>query len=247
LVDSSVGTTPRWALVTGAGIRLGRAIALRAADAGYSVVCHANRSREAAHETARMVQARGVQAHVDACDLTNDEEVDAFCVRIRAAFPSLQLLVHNAGVFAEIAFAQTTREQFRWHQKVNVEAPFFITQALLPSLQVGQGNIVAIVDPMADRPIRAHAAYCASKAALKNLVQSMAIELAPIRVNGVSPGAVAFPDDYPADLKERILSRVPLGREGSPEDIARAVMHFADSPYVTGQILAVDGGRSCRL
>jgi pteridine reductase len=237
----------KWAVITGAGVRLGRAIALRAADAGYSVLCHANRSREGAEQTAVLVRARGVDAIVDGCDLSNDDELDAFALRTRTRLPSIELLVHNAGVFAEIPFASTTRAQYRWHQQVNVEAPFFLTQGLLPSLQAGQGSIIAVVDVCADRPIKAHAAYCASKAALKNLVQSMAIELAPLRVNGVSPGAVAFPLDYPVDLKERILARVPLAREGTPDDIGRAVINLADSPYITGQILAVDGGRSCRL
>jgi pteridine reductase len=133
-------------------------------------------------------------------------------------------------------------------QRINLEAPMFLTQGLLPCLQrAPAGCIVAITDVAGSRPIRRHSAYCVSKAGLAMLVSALAIELAPLRVNGVAPGAVAFPDDYDPHKRARILARVPLAREGSVADIAQAVRFVVQAPYVTGQIIAVDGGRHAGL
>ena len=129
----------------------------------------------------------------------------------------------------------------------NLRAPLFICQEAAPELAKNQGSIVNIVDIHAERPLRGYPLYSVAKAGLAALTRSLAIELAPrVRVNGVAPGAIAWPEDGQFDPaeRERVVASTPLGRIGSPEDIAQAVHYLACAPYVTGEIIAVDGGRS---
>jgi pteridine reductase len=140
-------------------------------------------------------------------------------------------------------------ESSHWEELIgsNLRAPLFISQQAAPELAKNEGSIVNIVDIHAERPLKGYALYSIAKAGLAALTRSLALELAPrVRVNGVAPGAIAWPDDgqFPDAERGRILATTPLGRTGAPEDIARAVHFFACAPYVTGQILAVDGGRS---
>jgi len=236
------------ALVTGAGVRVGRAVALALADAGYDVALHAHSHRAALDDVAAAVVARGRQASLHAADLSTVEGAFALGDDVMARWPGLDVVVHNAALFAEVPFAQLTPAQWRLMQAVNLEAPAFLTQRLLPALRRSPAaSVVCIADVAGERPIRRHAHYCVSKAGLLMLVKALALELAPIRVNAIGPGAVAFPDDYDADKVARILARVPLGRTGSPDDIAAAVVFLAAQGYVTGQMLAVDGGRNVGL
>jgi pteridine reductase len=129
-------------------------------------------------------------------------------------------------------------------------APFFLTQALLPSLRAGKDPLVVhITDVGGERPVSHYAHYSVSKAGLIMLTRALAVELAPhVRVNAVSPGAVAFPEDFDAAAREAVLKRIPMGREGSVEDIARTIVFLArEAPYLTGQVITVDGGRSAQL
>jgi pteridine reductase len=239
------------ALVTGAGVRVGRAIALALADAGYDVALHAHSHRAALNDVAAAVAARRRRATMHTADLSTVDGAFALGDEVMASWPALDVVVHNAALFAEVPFEQLDVDQWRRMQAVNVEAPAFLTQRLLPALRraadVDGASVVCVADVAAERPIRRHAHYCVSKAALLMLVKTLALELAPVRVNAVGPGAVAFPDDYDDKKIARILARVPLSRTGSPEDVAAAVVFLATQRYITGQMIAVDGGRNVGL
>jgi pteridine reductase len=166
------------------------------------------------------------------------------------AFGRLDLLVNNASSFFPVALGEI--EPSHWEELVgsNVRAPLFISQQAAPELAKREGAIVNVVDIHAERPLKGYPVYSIAKAGLAALTRSLALELAPrVRVNGVSPGAIAWPDDGQFDPAERgrILATTPLGRVGSPEDVAQAVHFLATAPYVTGQIIAIDGGRSIFL
>ncbi|MGH8726031.1 MAG: pteridine reductase, partial [Burkholderiales bacterium] len=166
------------------------------------------------------------------------------------SFGRLDLLVNNASTFFPAAVGEM--EPSHWEELVgsNLRAPLFIAQQAAPELAKSEGAIVNIVDIHAERPLKGYALYSIAKAGLAAMTRALALELAPrVRVNGVAPGAIAWPEDGQFTDAERahILAGTPLGRIGSPDDVARAVQFLACAPYVTGQILAVDGGRSIFL
>ena len=238
------------AFITGAGIRIGGAVARALCHAGYDLALHANRSVDALETLAAELRPLGRRITLYTADLSQSEEVDALGARVRADHPTLDVVVHNAGLYARVPFEAITRAQYRTMLGVNLDAPFFLTQALLPSLRAGTAPLVVhITDIGGERAEGGYAHYSVSKAALLMLTRALAVELAPhVRVNAVSPGTVAFPEDFDAAAREAILQRIPLGREGSVEDVARTVVFLArEAPYITGQALAVDGGRSARL
>lgn len=238
------------AFITGAGIRIGRAVARALGRAGYDVALHANRSVDALESLAEELRGLGREVTLYSADLTDGRAVDALGARVRAAHPALDVLVHNAGLFERVPFAEISREQYQRMLAVNLDAPFFLTQALLPSLRAGAHPLVVhVTDIGGERAVPEYAHYSVSKAGLIMLTRALAVELAPhVRVNGVSPGTVAFPEGFDAEAREAVLRRIPMGREGSVEDIARTVVFLArEAPYITGQVLGVDGGRSALL
>jgi pteridine reductase len=238
------------AVVTGAGIRIGKAIALALAEAGYDLALHVHRSIEGAEEVAGRARALGRAVTVHRADLGTPEGVDALAAAVREAWPSLDVLVNNAGLFERVAFAEITREQYRRMQGVNLEAPFFLTQALLPALHAApQPLVVNLTDIGGERAESHYAHYSVSKAGLIMLTRALAVELAPrVRVNAISPGTVVFPEDFDEAARQATLARIPLGRVGSAEDVARVVVFLArEAPYLSGQVIAVDGARSARL
>jgi pteridine reductase len=163
------------------------------------------------------------------------------------SFGRLDFLVNNASTFFPVAVG--AMEPSHWEELIgsNLRAPLFIAQQAAAELAKNGGSIVNIVDIHAERPLKGYALYSIAKAGLAAMTRSLALELAPsVRVNGVAPGAIAWPEDgqFPDAERARILATTPLARVGSPEDVARAVHFLACAPYVTGQILAVDGGRS---
>jgi pteridine reductase len=238
------------AFITGAGIRIGGAVARALGRAGYDLALHAHRSLGPLKSLADELRALGRRVTLHTADLSNPEAVDALGAEVREAWPALDVVVHNAGLFERVDFASITRAQYRVMQAVNLDAPFFLTQALLPSLRAGKDPLVVhITDIGGERPLSHYAHYSVSKAGLVMLTRALAVELAPhVRVNAVSPGTVAFPEDYDAEARAAVLRRIPMGREGSVEDIARTVLFLArEAPYLTGQVIAVDGGRSAQL
>jgi pteridine reductase len=237
------------ALVTGGAIRVGRAIALALGHAGYDVIIHFNRSPGPAETLQRELQALGRVAFIERADLSSLEEVKLLAARVAGSHSALDLLVSSAAAYQHVDFERVTPDQFEHMFAVNVRAPFFLTQALLPLLRAAPApSIVAITDMAVERAYTSthfFSPYVASKAALAQLTRSLALELGPtIRVNAVAPGPVAIAAETTTAQREDMLRRIPLKREGSPEDIARAVLFLAQAPYVTGQTLVVDGGLS---
>lgn len=237
------------AVVTGAGVRVGRAIALALAGEGYELVLHANRSVAQADEVKGLVERQGRRAFVEQADLSDGDAVSALAARLRARHPAIDLLVNSAAAYGHVDFADVTREQLEQMWRVNVAAPFFLTQQLLPALRAAPAPSVVNITDMAVShaytPTHFFSHYLASKAALEQLTRSLALELGPkVRVNAVAPGPVAMAQETTGAQRAEILGRVPLKREGAPEDVAKAVLFLAQAPYVTGQTVRVDGGLS---
>lgn len=232
------------ALVTGGGIRVGRAIVLALGRAGYNVIVHANRSVDQAAQVVEVLLSSGVQARVEQADVSDVSQVQKLAARVDA----LDVLVNSAAAYEHVSFQDVTPAQFAQMYAVNAAAPFFLTQALLPKLKASSGCVVNITDMAVTHPYSASHAfshYLASKAALEQLTRAWALELGPyIRVNAVAPGAVAMASETTTQQREEMLKRIPLRREGTPEDIAQAVVFLAQAPYITGQTIRVDGGLS---
>lgn len=233
------------ALVTGAAVRVGRAIAEHLASIGYDLVLHANSSRSSLPEVARCVSSYGRRSFSVAADLTQDSTPELLARVVDEAGGALDLLVNSAGIYERTPIEEADSDAFRRHMQVNVEAPFFLIKRLLPQLRAAAcASVINITDASVGRPYGGFAPYLASKAALTMLTRALAVELGPrIRVNAVAPGALSFPANFDQAKRRRILASVPLGHEGSPADVARAVAFLAnDAPYVTGHVLTVDGG-----
>jgi pteridine reductase len=226
--------TPRKvALVTGAGVRVGNAVARDLARAGWTVAAHFHTHRP-----------RGFPAALQA-DLALPDGPASLAAAFRARFSRLDLLVNGAAGFEALRVEEIDAATFDAQMDLNARAPLLLSKALLPLLRRTRGSIVNVADVGGGLvPWRGFAAYSASKAALVRLTECLALELAPeVRVNAVAPGTVLWPEDYPAALRKKLASRIPLRRAGTPEDVAAAVRYLAESPFVTGAILPVDGGR----
>ena len=234
------------AIVTGSGIRVGKAIAEKLAAHNYHVICHGNQSFEAVKQLAISIQENGGSAEAVQADLAEIEGVRRLGQTIVERYSELSLLVNNAGVYENCAFADITLGAYRKMQAINLDAPFFLSQALLPALRKAKGTIVNITDSSVARAYANHSHYFVSKAGLESLTKVLALELAPdIRVNGVGPGTVAFPPDFDRHLRSSITAKIPMKRIGAEEDIANAVLYLAnDATFITGQVLRVDGGSS---
>jgi pteridine reductase len=237
------------ALVTGGAVRVGAATTRTLARAGYEVLVHTRRSADAARTLVREIQEQGGRASVLEADLADPRGPTALAEQVRGRHASLDLLVNNAATYEHRPFAEISPEHLDAMLQVNLRAPFFLTQALLPLLRdSGAGCVINLTDMAVSHAYTSthfFAHYLASKAALDQLTRAWALELAPsIRVNAVAPGPVAIGGETTGDQRDEILRRTPLRREGSPEDVARAVLFLANSPYLTGQTLRVDGGLS---
>jgi pteridine reductase len=249
LMDESL--SGKAALVTGGARRVGAAIARRLHAAGASVLLHYRDSEPQAVELMAELNAlRPKSAAKVKAELLAPIAPRALLSAARDSFGRLDLLVNNASSFFPVEIGAI--EASHWEELVgsNLRAPLFICQEAAPELAKNQGAIINIVDIHADRPLKGYPVYSIAKAGLAALTRSLALELAPkVRVNGVAPGAIAWPDDGQFDAAERgrIVASTPLARVGSPEDVAQAVHFLACAPYVTGQVIAVDGGRSIYL
>ncbi len=241
------------ALVTGGAARVGRAICLAFARAGCDVVLTYRTSAEASNSLVEELQSLGVAAEAVRLDLDDLNAVESFGRFIVSGRPTLDILVHNASVYEATPLDQLSVREAERFYRVNALAPLLLTRGLAPALarsdRPGGGSIVCMCDIHAsERPRKNFAAYAMSKAALEQMVRVLALELAPrVRVNGVALGVVAFPDSGPEsdpEMQARYLTRVPLGRRGTPEEAAEAVRWLAlDATYTTGEAVRVDGGR----
>jgi len=235
-------------LVTGAARRIGAAIVTRLQQDGARVAIHYRGSAADADELAASFnEQRQDSAATFQADLLDAADIAALIAAVVAWGGRLDGLVNNASTFYPTPIGEIT--EAHWDDLVgsNFKVPLFLSQEAVPHLRETKGSIVNIVDIHAQRPLRNHPVYGPAKAALGMLTRSLAKDLAPeIRVNGVSPGAILWPEDgMTSDVRQNILRQVPMKRAGSPEDIAGCVLYLMrDATYVTGQIIAVDGGRS---
>ncbi len=231
--DPSPRRARRVALVTGAGTRVGRAIALHLARHGWTVAAHYHAHRPPPRLTALRA------------DLAAPDGPALLARAFRRRFGRLDLLVCSAAVFERRPLERTDAAFFDVQMALNARAPLLLARALVPLLRRSGGSVVNVADVGgALVPWAGYSAYGASKAALRAVTESLALELAPrVRVNAVAPGTVLWPEATPASLRRRLASRIPLRRAGSPGDVAEAVRFLAGAPFVTGVVLAVDGGR----
>jgi pteridine reductase len=235
------------ALVTGAARRIGAAIARTLHAAGYDIALHYRDSAEDARALAAELDAvRAGSTLLLQADLAEFDRLPELVARCIGRFGRLDALVNNASTFAPTPIGTTTPAQWDALLASNARAPFFLSQAAAPHLRVTHGAIVNLTDLYAERPLREHTVYVMAKAALLMMTRSLALELGPdVRVNAVSPGAILWPEDRTdTAAQQAMLARTPLGRTGTPEEVAEAVRWLLqDAHYSTGQVLHLDGGR----
>lgn len=241
----------RVALITGGAQRLGAMTARTLHAAGANLVLHYRRSRKQAQTLqAELNKLRENSVALVQADLLDTANISPIIKQSAEQWGRLDILINNASSFYPTPIGQATEAQ--WDDLIgsNMKAPFFLSQAAAPYLKKHQGCIVSIVDIHAQRPMQQHSIYNMAKAGLEMMVKTLAYELGPdIRVNGVSPGAIMWPSQEMDDIsKQRIVSRTYLKRKGEAKDIARTVLFLIkDAGYITGQVIAVDGGRSLYL
>jgi len=239
------------ALVTGSARRIGACIVETLHARGCRVLIHYRASAIDAEALAeRLNGLRPDSASLLSADLVDADGPATLAEAVAAETTRLDLLVNNASAFYPTVVGETSNRDWEVLMGSNLRGPYFLIQSMLPLLRRSHASIVNIVDVHSERPMRGHAVYCMAKAGLAMMTRALARELGPeIRVNGVSPGAILWPENEPdAALQEVILGRTALRRLGAPEDIADAVAFLGlDAPYVTGQVLAVDGGRSLNI
>ncbi len=241
LADKSV-------LVTGAANRLGAQIARTLHQNGANLIIHYRDSVKVAR--ALVDDLNGLRANSTLAikaDLGSMDELKALATSAAGAYGGLDILVNNASSFYPTSFGEIDLRAWEDLIDSNYKAPLFLSQACYPGLRQNSGCIISMVDIYAFLPLKHHSVYCSAKAANQMLVKSLALELAPeVRVNGIAPGAILWPDDdaeNSADQQQVILQKVPLKRCGTPQAIADTVLFLAVSDYITGEIIRVDGGR----
>lgn len=238
-------------LITGGGRRIGAAISRHLHRHGCNVALHYRGTAEPAEALCKKLnEGRPGSAIVLQAELRHYEMLPGLVESCCNAFGGLDAVVNNASVFRPSPVGRVRPTEWEEIISSNLASPFFLIQAATPALSRRRGSVVNILDIYAERPLRQHPVYCASKAGLAMLTRSLGQDLAPeIRVNAVAPGAILWPESGPeAQDHAGVLARVPMGRRGEPEDIARAVGYLIfDAPYVTGQILTVDGGRTLQI
>jgi len=233
------------ALISGGATRIGAQIVITLHENGYKVIIHCHQSEEIAQALCHELNSkRNNSAQVVVADLGDNKAIKKLTQKIK----SLDLLVNNASVFYPTLTENSTIEDWDKIININLRAPFFLATGLSKVLAVSQGSIVNIIDIHSDRPLKNFSIYNISKAGLKMLTKTLAKELAPnIRANGISPGSILWPQDE-SELTDKekmmMIDRIPLKRQGSPNDIAEAVLFLANAKYITGQVFNIDGGRS---
>jgi pteridine reductase len=248
---TSLHDRPNVALVTGGAQRIGAAIAKQLHHNGFNIALHYRNSDAAANKLAEQFnRARSHSAVCIRADLNNIEQVQQLALESKNAWGQLNALVNNASAFYPTPLEQPLDSHWDNLINCNLKGPFFLSQALAPALKASQGSIVNIVDIHGERPLQNHSIYCIAKAGVAMMTKSLAKELAPqVRVNGVAPGAILWPEQPLTDKeKSAMLNKIPLQTTGKTSDIARTVSFLIqDAPYINGQIIAVDGGRTLSM
>ncbi len=245
MTDAPAPAAPKAALVTGAGRRIGRAIALSLADAGWAVAIHYNRSAEDADETVAAIAARGGRAHAVQADLADDAATQSLVERAARAVGPLTLLVNNASVFENDLWDTVTRESWDRHVQVNLRAPFVLIQEFARRRPAGvPANVVNLIDERVWNPTPFFVSYTVSKMGLWGLTQTLALALAPeVRVNAIGPGPTLQSTHQTPEQFRRQWSMMPLRRPIGLDEICRALQFILDAPSMTGQMIALDGGQ----
>jgi pteridine reductase len=246
--NQSSGLGDRVLLITGGARRVGAQIARTLHGAGAKVLLHYRTSEAAAKAlAAELNQERPGSVAIHGADLHAADAPAALVAAALREFGRIDILINNASAFYPTTVGQISTAQWDDLFGSNVKAPLFLSQAATPSLREQRGLIINIVDIHGLRPLKGHPVYSAAKAALAMLTRALAQELGPeVRVNGIAPGPILWPEG-PMDeaLKKEIIAKTALKRHGTPGDVARTALFLAqDAPYITGQIIAVDGGRS---
>lgn len=244
------------ALVTGGARRIGAVLVRALHQQGYRVGIHYRHSAADAEALAQELnQQRPDSACALAADLENMAEIRTLATTISNRWNRLDALINNASDFYPTPIETATEQDWQRLMASNLQGPFFLIQALLAPLRASHGSVVNLIDIHAQRPLAEHPIYCAAKAGLAMLTQALARDLGPaVRVNGIAPGAILWPESTLTEAsatdaftrdEQALLTRIPAARMGQPSDIARTALFLIDdAPYITGQILAVDGGRS---
>ena len=235
------------ALVTGAGRRVGQAIAVTLGARAMRVVVHYNGSREGADETVRMIEQAGGHALAVQTDLTDPGGPNALIERVLAEYGALNALVNSAAIMLRTPIGEVGVAEWDTMFAINTRAPFFLSQRAAPELARAQGSIVNIADLAAFETWPAYVPHTITKAAVVQMTRALAHALAPdVRVNAVAPGVVMLPEGWNPEEGERLRRTTPLARLGSAEDVAQAVVYLLEAEYVTGEVIRVDGGRHIR-
>lgn len=240
-------TAARVALVTGAGRRVGQAIALALGGRGLHVVVHYNDSAAGAADTVELITAAGGSASLAQADLLQVASCERLVDDAVRSHGRLDLLVNSAAVMLRTPVGETTVAEWEEMYALNVRAPWFLSQRAVSALRAARGAIVNIADLAAFETWPAYVPHATTKAAVVQMTRGLARALAPeVRVNAVAPGVVLLPDGWSAADAERLRASTPLERLGAPEDVAQAVLYLLDAEYVTGEVIRVDGGRHIR-
>ena len=235
----------RTVLVTGAGVRLGQAIAVSLGKQGMRVALHYHQSLEGAKETLELIGGDFKQHGCFQADLRQVSEIELLTQQIEAQIGQIDVLINNAADFFPTPLGEVVESEWDHLISLNLKAPFFLSQLVGTSmLKEGQGKIVNIVDVAAERPWPQFLPYCASKAGLVSLTKGLAKALAPaVQVNAVAPGTMLPPPESSSFSQDLAIERSLLKKMGRPDDIAKAVIYFLENDFVTGTVLPVDGGR----
>jgi len=235
-------------LITGGARRIGAATALHFHQLGYNLIVHYCRSgQQALALCEKLNQMRPNSATALQGDLEQQEQVKILAQNALDHWGRINVLVNNASAFYPTPVGETSEQHWNDLFASNAKAPFFLSQYLHEPLGRERGCIINMIDITALQPLARHTVYCMAKAALYTMTKSLAKELAPnIRVNGIAPGAILWPDNNMTEAeKEKIRATIPMKKSGTPDDIARTIQFLVeDAPYITGQVIAVDGGRS---
>jgi pteridine reductase len=233
------------ALVTGAGRRLGRAMALALSERGMTVAIHHHASSEGARALELEIASHGRRAARFAADLTNADAARRLPEQVAGTLGRLDVLVNSAAIMRHLSVEETTPADWDEIVSLNLRSVFFCTQGAIPALRAAKGKVVNLADLAGLEPWPGFAAHSVSKAGVVMLTKVLALSLAPdITVNAIAPGAVLVPEDYSEQERERLARSTPLKRLGSPSDVISALMYLLEGgDFVTGEVLTVDGGR----